>query len=386
MRKKILFVAEAMQTNGAMMSLIGLLNALSPNDYDISLFCFDHSGELMSQVPQYVKLLAEIPSYRVFIQYKKRAIKWSIRHWRFDLALFRVGLWLERGFRLRPRLWRLLPRIDGAWDAVVGYADGLLSEIVIGRIGGRKRILWVHENYEDTNPTANIRAAFEKADRIACVSHDAVKHFEQWLGRSATGKVNVVHNVTDAERCFKLAGEGTPAANDEIPTIVSVGRLSPEKGYDLVPKITRILKTRGINFRWQIIGNGLPEIAEQLREAVGIEELGRQANPYPYIRGAKMLVSLSRAEGWGMNISEALALHKPVVCSDLAVYREQVTDCVNGFCVARTPEAFADAIEKLLNDDILYAKMCAAAGCEACSPKAVRREFAALVESLEDGK
>lgn len=380
--KKILFVAERLQTNGAMMSLVGMLKALSPADYDISLFCFDQSGELMKRVPSYVRLLPERAPYRVFVQYKNVAIKWAMQHLRFDLVLFRIGVWLERGLGLRPSLWRLLPQIKGDWDAVCCYADGLLSEIVINRFGGKGKVLWVHENYEDTNPRVNIRTAFKESDRIVCVSHDAIGHFEKWFGESVEDKVRVVHNVTDPDRCLSLANEIKVAVKDEVPTVVSVGRLSPEKGYDLVPEIARILRKRGVNIRWQIVGGGLSGIAEALREAEGVEVLGQVANPYPYVKNAKILVSLSRAEGWGMNVSEALVLHKPVVVSDIAVYREQVKDGVNGLCVERTPMAFADAIEKLLKDVSLYDRMARVAGCEICSPESVRHEFAELVEGL----
>ena len=378
----MLIVAECLQTNGAMMSLVGLLNALSQKDYEISLFCFNHTGELMTQVPRHVNVLPEISAYRVFSQFKNIAIKWAVQHLRLDLALFRACVWLERGLKLRPRLWRLLPRVEGDWDVVCGYADGLLSEIVISKFKGARKALWVHENYEDTKPSVNIRVAFEKADGIVCVSQDAMEHFEKWFGKSVGDKARVIHNVTDPERCRKLADKSESLNNDDVPTIVSVGRLSHEKGYDLVPKIACILKERGVNFKWQVIGGGLPEIAAEMKMVDSVEVLGPQFNPYLYIKNAKLLVSLSRAEGWGMNVSEALALHKPVICSDIAVYREQVRDGENGFCVERTPKAFADAIEKLLTDEELYAKMCVAADCEICSPEAVRREFSQLMAMI----
>lgn len=382
--KKILFVLGILDFNGATASLLALLNSLCEfGEYDISLFTYTAiKPELKSRIPNNVKILPRILEYEARSMPLKDSLKLALKTLRYDIVLARIKKILSRNFNY-PIDWDWLPQVDGDWDVVCGYADGFLSEQVVRKVNAKKKVLWVHENYEDTKPGAGIREAFEKADRVVCVSYDAIGHFEKWFGKSVQDKAFVVHNVTDPDRCRVLANEFDVDNEGDVPTIVSVGRLSQEKGYDLVPEIARILKERGVNFKWRIIGGGLPEIESRLKIVEGVEVLGQLLNPYPYIKNAKMLVSLSRAEGWGMNISEALALHKPVVCSDISVYREQVRDGENGFCVARTPEAFADAIEALLKDEALYAKMSSAADCEICSPESVRREFAALVEGLK---
>lgn len=385
MRKKILFVLGILATNGATMSLISLLRALAEDDrYDLSLFTYvPIEDKFLSQIPKSVQILPVVDEYQAIALSFGQAIRLAWHTKRVDILRHRIARVVRRRFpKLIPFNWDWLPQVDGDWDVVCGYADGFLSEQVVRKINAKKKVLWVHENYEDTKPGAGIREAFEKADRVVCVSYDAIGHFEKWFGKSVQDKAFVVHNVTDPDRCRVLANEFNVDNEGDVPTIVSVGRLSPEKGYDFVPEIVRILNERGVKFKWQIIGGGLPEIAAELQVVDRVEVLGQQPNPYPYIKNAKMLVSLSRAEGWGMNISEALALHKPVVCSNIAVYREQVRDGENGFCVERTPEAFADAIEVLLKDEALYSKMSSAADCEICSPEAVRREFAALVEGL----
>ena len=52
---KVLFVAEELATNGAMMSLLALLKALPVDKYESSLFLFDHGGNLMNELPSNVK-------------------------------------------------------------------------------------------------------------------------------------------------------------------------------------------------------------------------------------------------------------------------------------------------------------------------------------------
>ena len=70
--------------------------------------------------------------------------------------------------------------------------------------------------------------------------------------------------------------------------IVTVGRLTEQKGYDIAIKAASILKKRKINFVWYAIGGGRDE--EKLKKLVEkccLENqfvfLGRKRNPYPYM-------------------------------------------------------------------------------------------------------
>jgi len=75
MRKKLLIVSHALELGGAERSLIGLLGALNPAAWDIDLFLLRHEGELMDAVPEYVKLLPEIPAYTVLARPMKDTLK-----------------------------------------------------------------------------------------------------------------------------------------------------------------------------------------------------------------------------------------------------------------------------------------------------------------------
>ena len=63
MKKKILLVSHALELGGAERSLIGLLDALNPEIWDIDLFLLRHEGELMDAIPEHVNLLPEVPAY-----------------------------------------------------------------------------------------------------------------------------------------------------------------------------------------------------------------------------------------------------------------------------------------------------------------------------------
>ena len=64
--KRILFIMPSMFIGGAERSLIGLLEALNQEGNEVSLFLYRHEGEFLQHIPEYVKLLPEIDSYRTF--------------------------------------------------------------------------------------------------------------------------------------------------------------------------------------------------------------------------------------------------------------------------------------------------------------------------------
>ena len=88
--KKILFLAEELDTNGAMYSLLALLNALPKDKYDVFLFLFRHGGKMMEQLPKEVTLLPESFPYVVHRSPLKQAIRSSVRACRSDMTFYRI--------------------------------------------------------------------------------------------------------------------------------------------------------------------------------------------------------------------------------------------------------------------------------------------------------
>jgi glycosyltransferase involved in cell wall biosynthesis len=70
----------------------------------------------------------------------------------------------------------------------------------------------------------------------------------------------------------------------------------------------------------------------------------------------RFLIFPSRYEGWGLPVTEALRLARPVACSDLKVLREQAGDAALYFNPTNT-DAIANAIARLWSDDSLHQKL-----------------------------
>jgi glycosyltransferase involved in cell wall biosynthesis/GT2 family glycosyltransferase len=148
--------------------------------------------------------------------------------------------------------------------------------------------------------------------------------------------------------------------------LLFAGRLDPVKRPLLLVDIARALKCRrpGLDFKIVVAGDG-PEAAS-LRDRIerarlgGLFEIaGHVPDIAPLLANADLLVLASKAEGIPLVILEAFAAGKPVVASNAGAVGE-VVNAATGVLIERAPgeaEAFAEAIDVLLNDPDVRARM-----------------------------
>lgn len=157
-------------------------------------------------------------------------------------------------------------------------------------------------------------------------------------------------------------------APDNAPVLLFVGRLDPIKGIDLLLESVARMRTAA---RLIVVGGdpaGDPEV-ERLRamaEALGIGERVSFPGAVPqdelrhYYRAADAQVVTSRYESFGLAAVEALACGTPVVSAAVGGLTSIVRDGENGLLVRwRCPDAFAERLDELLQDDTLRARLAA---------------------------
>lgn len=149
------------------------------------------------------------------------------------------------------------------------------------------------------------------------------------------------------------------------PTILAVGRIVPQKGYDV---LLRAFAAAGLD-TWQLVVLGNGSIQSQMKalsETLGIEKqilwLGYSGNPFPYYRSADIFVSSSHFEGTSNSLLEAMQCGLPPVvtsASDEIVSHERNGLVVpTGDCVS-----LGRALSRLASDAELRARL--ARGAEA---------------------
>lgn len=103
--------------------------------------------------------------------------------------------------------------------------------------------------------------------------------------------------------------------------LLSIGRLSRQKGFDYAIDAAALLKKAGYRFKWYVLGiGGLQEELETRIQEKGVDDcfklLGNRENPYPYIKNCTIVVQSSRFEGKSVVLDEAKILAKPLLSMD----------------------------------------------------------------------
>ncbi|WP_052360238.1 glycosyltransferase [Solidesulfovibrio alcoholivorans] len=185
------------------------------------------------------------------------------------------------------------------------------------RLIGRETAILSRHTRQFSHPAlhdAAYRLGYKGLDRMVCQSADMLADLRDNYGLPPA-KMVMLPNPVDTDRVVR---DADAAANPYPPggvELVSVGRLAPQKGFDLLLAAVAAMRTPGV--RLTVLGEG-GERAALLAQAasLGIADAvrfpGFQANPYPYMRHADLFVLASRYEPFPNAVLEALALGAPV--------------------------------------------------------------------------
>jgi glycosyltransferase involved in cell wall biosynthesis len=186
---------------------------------------------------------------------------------------------------------------------------------------------------------------------------------ERALRFMPSANIEVIPNGVDLDRFAPAAGR---EINDEVK-LLTVGRLSGTKRFDMLIEAVRILHDKGRKVHLTIVGGG--GLFEELKELIerknlnGIIDLtGRiETEKMPDIyRQHDMFVTATMQEGMSNAMLEAMASGLPIITTSCEGLEELIAD--NGIIVKEsTAEALANAIAKLASDDTGYKAMCLSA-------------------------
>lgn len=325
MKKKIIFVTKALWIGGIETALVNLLNHIDYTKYDVTLLVLYAELDMLEQIhPSCRVLIADREKTYTFEKnYKYSRLYHMTEKTDSPSKLHKMMMWVVPAIKwFENRLYisyiRNLMK-DEQFDIVVIYSD-VAAETAIRAINADKFLMFYHHGamrhvYHD-------EIAYKMCDKIIAVSENQANELKKFVPSSAA-KIIAIHNLTDVEGIRAKAVQPTEENFDKTKfNIVSVGRVSHEKGMDIAVRVCAKLVEDGFDdVRWWIVGGGpamqevLDVIAENHMEDYVIT-VGMQENPYPYIRQADLYVQPSRFESFGLTIMEALILEKKVVSTD----------------------------------------------------------------------
>lgn len=374
MKKKIFIFSHAMEIGGAERALLGLLNSIDYSKYEVDLFLLKHSGELMPLIPKQVNLLPEISQYSAIMKPMVLALKdgqikvvlgrlcgklkaklYDIKH-----ALNRSTVAIEYSHKYTVKY---LPKVNNEhYDIAISFLTP--HYIVSEKVNADKKIAWIHTDYSTIELDVKSELAmWSKFDNIVSISDDVTRAFLSTFP-SLENKIVKIENILSKDfieeqaDLFNVKNEMT----DDSVKLLSIGRFCEQKNFDNVPEIASIIKSKGIDFRWYIIGYGADEnlikskIAQYNMEDTVII-LGKKENPYPYIKACDVYVQPSRYEGKCVAVRETQILNKPVIITNYASSKSQLQDGFDGVIVLMDNQGCADGIVKVIDDKDLQNRL-----------------------------
>lgn len=399
MKKKILLVINTLGHAGAEVAMLELLKAFDQDEYEVSLYVLMGQGELIGRVPLYVKLLnknyeaSSVLSGKGKMHMIKTVAKAAVAR---GTIIRRLPYLISNLVQMMKKkkifgeklLWRILAdgsaRFDETYDLAIAYLEGGSTYYVADHVKAKAKAAFLHVDYERAGYTRSLdRDAYEKYDRVFTVSDEVKDSFVKAYPEYSE-KTRIFHNILDVEGIREKSKE--PGGFDdgyEGIRLLTVGRLTWQKAYDVAIDAMALLKKDYDNVRWYVLGEG-PERAklEKKLETLGLKKdfllSGAKQNPYPYYAQTDIYVHATRFEGKSIAIQEAQALGCAIVASDCSGNREQIEDHKDGILCAFDAKAIRDSIAELLDNPEMRKTM----GKAASERKLVYEEDLAMLYEL----
>ena len=374
-KKKILFVINSLECGGAEKSLVSLLPLLDPGRYDIDIMVFKKGGEFEIFLPGNCRILT--PGGYLD---RDLALGAMLRQGRLgDLwirlsAALRLKLKTWRGSRraheaeiLWPIVTSAVPRAVGRYDTAVAFGQGAPTYYVADKVDAPNKVAWINIDTVKARYSKRFNTPYyDRYQTIVPVSDGLAVILEREY-RFEQQRLRTIYDIINPDfiREMSRQGGGLPPGNG--CRILTIGRLVEQKGYDIALAAAAILKGRGIDFHWYVIGEGA--LRGELERGIAASELtecftllGVQVNPYGQLKECDIYAQTSRFEGFCLTLAEARIFQKPLVSTNFTVVTNQIRHGENGLIAEMNGASVADALERLIRDAGLRDRLIEATG------------------------
>ncbi|MCR4616173.1 MAG: glycosyltransferase [Clostridiales bacterium] len=368
MKKQVLIVLNSLEIGGIERSLVGLVNCFDYEKYDVDIFLQSRKGEFLDQLTDKCTVLEEKPRCATLL----KPVKDVVKSGHFMLAAARIAAKYQTKLKYRncgsedidkisyahyQKLWDysvgLLPKINKKYDVALSFAWP--HHYVAFNVRADKKLAWIHTDYTKTITDRDRDAkVWDVFDNIIAVSDECGAAFKK-VYPGLSDKVVTVENILSPEFVRKSASEfEVPEMQCDETALLTIGRYCYAKAFDVAVDICAELVSRGQNIKWFVIGYGGGEDEIRTRaEKAGLKDkfifLGKQKNPYPYIKACDIYVQPSRYEGKAVSVREAQMLCKPVVITNFTTAASQVKDGFDAVISPMDVKSVADDIQRLID-------------------------------------
>ena len=356
-----------LELGGAERALLGLLNAIDTDKVEVDLFLNQHTGAFMPLIPSKIHLIPEIPAYSAIERPLLKILKegrWRIAFGRL-VGRFKYKRYLKKRGKRRDGsatqyvfdgVIPFLPSLKylGHYDLAISFLDP--PHIVQDKVEADIKVEWIHADWSTVEVNKELVAPrWNRNDYIVSISETVTKRF---LNRfpQCKDKIIEIHNIlcpTFVRNQAALDGELIGFKREGV-ILCSVGRIVYAKNFDSIPYIAQLLKKKGLDFHWYVIGPGnhddIDKCIESLEVKGFVHFIGEKSNPYPWMKACDIYVQPSRYEANSVTVREAQILGKPVIITNYPTSKDQIMDGIDGIICGMDNDSIADAILDLAND------------------------------------
>ncbi len=319
---KLLFVIPEYSHGGTNKSLENLLSLIDKTKYQISVYCLYEDGG-----PYYKQIFSPYILKKSWLYYWLHDNVWT----RKVMGGYNKLTKRDNFSFLYKREARVLQKRYN-FDVVVAYQEGKTTEFVSFIDQCKNKVAWYHCPYiicKTKEAQQRALSLYGQFDKTVCVSRCFAEMMREILP-TLSEKIIWIYNTVNVPLIRQMAANEIRLFDEQLFNIVSIGRLTSQKQFELIPQMASFVKSSR-PFRWHIIGAGSYEqlIREKIAEFNMQDKvilMGAKDNPYPYIFHADLVVCTSDSESFSYVLAEAKCLHTPVLSNDFPVAYEVIDD------------------------------------------------------------
>lgn len=364
MKEKILFVMPHLKNGSITTSFLNLINELKDNpDLDIDVFIFDTDD--VALLPENVNVLPVKKLTRILTVNQKTIEKESLFLGLVRLAIGGIAKFIADHFAY-SLVFMFEKKLKG-YDVAISFSQsgsehslyGGMNEFVLSKAEAKKKVTVLHCDYGQVGLDSPYNTElYQHFDCVCAVSEGVRDVFLEYVPECAE-KTVILHNCHDYRKMNKLSAENTVIYDPDIINILTVGRLSDEKGHMRVLDALFKLKEDGFKFCWHIVGDGaeaekLKAVVEEYNMSRNVVFYGNTDNPYRYYVNADVLLLPSYHEAAPMVFGEAEYFRLPILATKTTSTQELVIDRNIGIVTENSDEGILKGLEYVFkNPEIL---------------------------------
>lgn len=359
---KLIFFLINMNLGGTEKSLQNLISIL-PQDYQIDILLLEKKGDLLNQLPKKfnVKEIENKNKINEFLKIGSR--RFAVNELkRGNIFLFLKNIIVFSLYKIKILnhpfygISNLITVQEEDYDIAVAYAGphDFISYYTLNFIRSKKKFQWIHFDVEKVAFNQKFANKFYRSfDKIICVSKQVKRNLEIQLDNSLKPKILVYNNVLNYSEITEKSKEYKSDFAPGLINILTVGRLTKEKGHlEFLPVIEK-LKSDDLKFIWTIIGDGKQrdkiesEIKNKKLENF-VRILGTLKNPYPYFKDCDIYLQPSLYEGHSISIIEAKFFKRSILANNFAGIEDEIQNGIDGIICNIEPTEQYEQLKRLI--------------------------------------